>query len=127
VDGRPFAWVDDEITDADRDWVSTHHPARAILHRVASSRSLTDQDFAVLDPTCTVRPLGPSAHRAGRFAVHKPDGVTSGTAEPRQGDMRAECREGWCVVVTRGALPAGWFARSAIGISIPVGQVSGSR
>lgn len=25
--GRPFAWVDDEITDADRRWVSTHHPA----------------------------------------------------------------------------------------------------
>ncbi|MFJ2022170.1 HAD domain-containing protein [Streptomyces nodosus] len=30
ADGRPFAWVDDEITDADRDWVSTHHPAQAI-------------------------------------------------------------------------------------------------
>jgi hypothetical protein len=49
ADGRPFAWVDDEITDADRDWVSTHHPGQAILHRVASSRGLTDQDFAVLD------------------------------------------------------------------------------
>ena len=49
ADGRPFAWVDDEITDADRDWVSTHHSAQAILHRVASSRGLTDQDFAVLD------------------------------------------------------------------------------
>jgi hypothetical protein len=49
ADGRPFAWADDEITDADRDWVSTHHPAQAILHRVASSRGLTDQDFAVLD------------------------------------------------------------------------------
>ncbi|GHJ96311.1 hypothetical protein SNE510_58300 [Streptomyces sp. NE5-10] len=49
ADGRPFAWVDDEITDADRDWVSTHHPARALLHPVASSRGLTDEDFAALD------------------------------------------------------------------------------
>lgn len=24
--GRPFVWVDDEITDADRGWVSAHHP-----------------------------------------------------------------------------------------------------
>lgn len=47
--GRPFAWVDDEITDADRDWVSTHHPGQALLHRIASSRGLTDADFAALD------------------------------------------------------------------------------
>jgi hypothetical protein len=36
--GRPFAWVDDEITDADRDWVSAHHGGRALLHRVESFR-----------------------------------------------------------------------------------------
>ncbi|MFF1505391.1 hypothetical protein ACFVZR_37500 [Streptomyces sp. NPDC058316] len=42
-------WVDDEITDADRDWGSTHHPIPAFLHRVASSRGLTTEDFAVLD------------------------------------------------------------------------------
>jgi hypothetical protein len=47
--GRPFAWVDDEITDADRDWVAAHHPDRALLHHVAPSRGLTDDDFAVLD------------------------------------------------------------------------------
>ncbi|WP_225848213.1 HAD domain-containing protein [Streptomyces sp. HPF1205] len=47
--GRPFAWVDDEITDADRDWVSTHHPAPALLHPIASSRGLTDEDFRILD------------------------------------------------------------------------------
>lgn len=28
--GRPFAWVDNEITDADRDWVSAHHPGLAL-------------------------------------------------------------------------------------------------
>uniref|UniRef100_UPI002FDC081B hypothetical protein n=1 Tax=Streptomyces sp. IBSBF 2806 TaxID=2903529 RepID=UPI002FDC081B len=30
--GRPFVWLDDEITDADRDWVAAHHPAPALLH-----------------------------------------------------------------------------------------------
>ncbi|WP_433352372.1 HAD domain-containing protein [Microtetraspora malaysiensis] len=47
--GRPFAWVDDEITDADRDWVSTHHGGRALLHHVESFRGLADEDFAALD------------------------------------------------------------------------------
>lgn len=32
--GRAFAWADDEITDADRAWVSAHHCERALLHRV---------------------------------------------------------------------------------------------
>jgi hypothetical protein len=31
---RPFAWVDDEMTDADLDWVLAHHPGRALLHHV---------------------------------------------------------------------------------------------
>jgi hypothetical protein len=46
--GRPFAWVDDEITEADREWVSSHHPAPAMLQRVDASRGLTDRDFADL-------------------------------------------------------------------------------
>jgi hypothetical protein len=46
--GRPFAWVDDEITDADREWVSGSHPAPAMLRSVDSSRGLTDRDFDVL-------------------------------------------------------------------------------
>jgi hypothetical protein len=29
VAGRSFAWVDDEITDADRAWVSARHPGQA--------------------------------------------------------------------------------------------------
>lgn len=49
ADGRPFVWVDDEITDADRDWVSTRHPAPALLHRITPSLGLTDQDFETLD------------------------------------------------------------------------------
>ncbi|WAL66324.1 HAD domain-containing protein [Amycolatopsis cynarae] len=48
ADGRPFIWVDDEITDADRDWVPTHHHGPALLHHVAPSRGLTVDDFAVL-------------------------------------------------------------------------------
>ncbi|MEW9530957.1 HAD domain-containing protein [Microbispora sp. NPDC049125] len=47
--GRPFAWVDDEITDADREWVSTHHSGQALLHHVESYRGLADDDFAALD------------------------------------------------------------------------------
>lgn len=47
--GRPFAWVDDEITDSDRDWVATHHRGRALLHRVEASRGLDQVDFAVLE------------------------------------------------------------------------------
>ncbi|MFH8439317.1 hypothetical protein ACH4A3_29350 [Streptomyces sp. NPDC018007] len=49
ADGRPFVWVDDEITDADRDWVSTRHPAPALLHRIVSSRGLAHEDFGILD------------------------------------------------------------------------------
>jgi hypothetical protein len=47
--GRPFIWVDDEITDTDRAWVSAHHRGQALLHRVDSRRGLTDADFAALD------------------------------------------------------------------------------
>lgn len=47
--GRPFAWVDDEITEADRAWVATHHRGQALLHRVDSAVGLTETDFAVLD------------------------------------------------------------------------------
>jgi hypothetical protein len=46
--GRPFVWLDDEITDLDRAWVSTHHRGQALLHRVDSTFGVTDADFAVL-------------------------------------------------------------------------------
>ncbi|GAA3041473.1 HAD domain-containing protein [Actinokineospora globicatena] len=48
ADGRPFAWIDDEITDADRAWVAAHHEGRALLHRVDPRYGLTDADYAVL-------------------------------------------------------------------------------
>ncbi|MFE6868137.1 hypothetical protein ACFVFS_16430 [Kitasatospora sp. NPDC057692] len=46
--GRPFAWVDDQITDADRDWVRAHHDGPALLHRVDPRIGLTAEDFAAL-------------------------------------------------------------------------------
>jgi len=48
ADGRPFVWVDDEITGADRRWVAAHHPAPALLHRVDHRYGVTDADFSVL-------------------------------------------------------------------------------
>lgn len=47
--GRPFAWVDDELTDADRAWVAANHPAPALLHRVDPRHGLTDADYLELD------------------------------------------------------------------------------
>ncbi|MFF9038827.1 hypothetical protein ACF090_25535 [Streptomyces sp. NPDC014892] len=46
--GRPFIWLDDEITDLDRAWVARHHPGRALLHRVEPEVGLTAADFTVL-------------------------------------------------------------------------------
>jgi hypothetical protein len=47
--GRAFAWVDDEITDTDRAWVSAHHPGQALLHRVDPRQGLTNTDYAALN------------------------------------------------------------------------------
>jgi len=46
--GRPFVWLDDELTDADRRWVAAHHPGRALLHRVDPYTGLTDADFSAV-------------------------------------------------------------------------------
>ena len=43
--GRPFIWLDDEITQADRRWVQAHYPGKALLHRVDPFLGLTDVDF----------------------------------------------------------------------------------
>jgi hypothetical protein len=44
-----ITWVDDEITETDRTWVSTHHPGQALLHRVDARMGLTKGDYVVLD------------------------------------------------------------------------------
>jgi hypothetical protein len=46
--GRPFAWVDDEIGPADRDFVDVHHRAPALLLRVSPSIGLLPGDFEAL-------------------------------------------------------------------------------
>ncbi|MFC4855527.1 HAD domain-containing protein [Actinophytocola glycyrrhizae] len=46
--GHPFAWVDDEITHADRAWVAARHPGPALLHRVDPRAGLTGADYATL-------------------------------------------------------------------------------
>ncbi|SME94382.1 hypothetical protein [Streptomyces sp. Amel2xC10] len=46
--GRPFAWIDDEITDRDREFVADHHPGPALLHHVDPRRGLLPYDFARL-------------------------------------------------------------------------------
>ncbi|MFE9021951.1 HAD domain-containing protein [Streptomyces sp. NPDC007808] len=51
--GRPFVWVDDEISGTDRAWVAGHHSGPALLHRVDHRHGLTDRDFAVLQEWIT--------------------------------------------------------------------------
>jgi hypothetical protein len=46
--GRPFAWVDDEITATDQEWVRAHHPVPALLHQVDPRRGLAEDDFGLL-------------------------------------------------------------------------------
>lgn len=46
--GRTFAWIDDEIGDADIAWVRSHHDGLALLHRVDARLGLTVDDFALL-------------------------------------------------------------------------------
>jgi hypothetical protein len=46
--GQPFVWLDDEISDTDRQWMGSHHPARTLLHRVDPFTGLTPADFAVV-------------------------------------------------------------------------------
>ncbi|MEU3982972.1 HAD domain-containing protein [Streptomyces sp. NPDC026672] len=42
--GRPFVWIDDELTEADRAWVAAHHTPPALLHRVEHQYGITDTD-----------------------------------------------------------------------------------
>lgn len=64
--GRLFAWVDDEITDADRDWVSVHHPAPVLLHCVEASRGLAYQDPLIITAAIAMRLLHMHPRQGGR-------------------------------------------------------------
>ncbi|MGX1545984.1 hypothetical protein [Streptomyces adustus] len=45
---RPFAWVDDEQSQADDAYVTAHHPGPALLHHVDPRIGLRPDDFATL-------------------------------------------------------------------------------
>jgi hypothetical protein len=47
--GRPFVWLDDEITGTDRRWMAAHHPGPAMLHRVDPASGLTGADFTAVE------------------------------------------------------------------------------
>ncbi|MFC4048423.1 HAD domain-containing protein [Actinomadura syzygii] len=47
--GRPFAWLDDEITDNDRAWVSAHHPGLALLRRVDPKHGIIQADYNAVE------------------------------------------------------------------------------
>ncbi|MGH4031604.1 HAD domain-containing protein [Actinomycetota bacterium Odt1-20B] len=53
--GRDLVWADDEIADADREWIAAHHPGRALLRRVDPRRGLTDADFTAIEMWCQGR------------------------------------------------------------------------
>ncbi|MBO3747577.1 hypothetical protein J5X84_15985 [Streptosporangiaceae bacterium NEAU-GS5] len=46
--GRSFVWVDDEITEHDRAWVSASHRGNALLHRVDPTLGLGSSDFTTI-------------------------------------------------------------------------------
>ncbi|MFD2691147.1 HAD domain-containing protein [Streptomyces phyllanthi] len=48
AEGRPFAWVDDELGDRDRTFVHAHHTGPALLHHVDARLGLRDADFEAL-------------------------------------------------------------------------------
>jgi len=43
--GRPFIWLDDELTETDRTWVAENHPGPALLLRVDSTRGLRHEEL----------------------------------------------------------------------------------
>ncbi|MFE6639767.1 HAD domain-containing protein [Streptomyces tendae] len=46
--GRPFIWIDDEISAMDRLWVDASHPGPSLLHQVEPAKGLNGADFSAL-------------------------------------------------------------------------------
>ncbi|MBT3153501.1 hypothetical protein HTV45_21980 [Streptomyces sp. CHD11] len=46
--GRPFVWVDDEISEMDRLWVAAAHSGPSLLHRIDPAQGLQDADFSLI-------------------------------------------------------------------------------
>jgi hypothetical protein len=68
--GRPFVWIDDEVTGADRRWVRDNHTARALLHRADPFTGLTGADFSSIRRWIAEAP-GPESH-SSRADHHDP-------------------------------------------------------
>ena len=47
--GRPFVWIDDEITGTDRTWVADNHQGSALLFRIDAHFGLTEADIAAVE------------------------------------------------------------------------------
>jgi hypothetical protein len=47
--GRPFVWIDDEITGVDRTWVADNHPGSALLFRIDAHFGLAEADLAAVE------------------------------------------------------------------------------
>ena len=45
ADGRPFVWVDDEITAVDIDWIAQHTSSRSVTERISPRVGLVEEDF----------------------------------------------------------------------------------
>jgi hypothetical protein len=48
AEGRSFAWVDDEQSLADMEYVAAFHPGRALLYHVSPRIGLREEDFMAL-------------------------------------------------------------------------------
>ncbi|MFF7441861.1 HAD domain-containing protein [Streptomyces sp. NPDC008122] len=70
--GRPFVWVDDEVTDVDRAWIAAHHGGGALVHRVDARRGLTDGDYAAL-AVWLRQPFGADVRRQRMAAGRRPE------------------------------------------------------
>lgn len=46
--GRPFVWVDDELTDRDHEYVGRHHRGAFLLHRISPAHGLVERDLDLL-------------------------------------------------------------------------------
>jgi hypothetical protein len=70
--GRPFAWVDDEITDRDVDYVNRHHAGPSLLHRIDPAIGLTDADFETLAKWAAVHtPQGDTVTTPADVTLHR--------------------------------------------------------
>ena len=47
--GRPFAWLDDEISETDREWIRSEHSGPVLLQRVDAYHGVTATDLTTIE------------------------------------------------------------------------------